>query len=81
MILEPPEGFVPFELKTLHGTLTLPDRRCTACLSTWRFLSCNRCCFTWNIMAVAKIACDEWNAEIQRYIEEHPECIVHPEEQ
>ena len=81
MIVDPPEGFVPFDLETPFGKLTLPDRRCLVCLSRWGFLSCTVCCLTRNIMHAAEGPLDEYQEDIQRYIEEHPECVVHPEDE
>lgn len=70
MIIEPPEGFVPFDLETPFGKLRLPDRHCLVCLSTWGFFSCTVCCLTRNIMHAAKGPLDEYQEDIQRLIEE-----------
>ena len=73
MIVEPTEYFVPFDLETPFGKLTLPDRRCLNCLWTWGFFSCTMCCFTQSIKHAAKGPLDEYQEELQRYVEVHPE--------
>lgn len=64
--MNPPEGFVPYELKTSFGTLTLPDRRCAVCITRWKFFACTACCLTQTLMEDAKPILDEMMKELNK---------------
>ena len=63
--MNPLEGFVPYELKTSFGTLTIPDRKCAVCIARWQFFSCTMCCFTQTLEQDAKTIMDEMNKEMK----------------
>ena len=70
-----PEGFVPCEMETKFGTLTLHDRKCAVCISKWSFFSCTMCCFTQTLEQDAKPIVDKMNEDLNKYVKEHPEAI------
>ena len=62
--MNPPEGFMSYELSTSFGTLMLPDRKCATCIARWQFFSCTMCCFTQTLEQDAKPVVDEMNKEL-----------------
>ena len=62
--MDPPEGFVPYELRTSFGTLTLPDAKCVMCIAQWRFFSCTMCCLTQTLEQDAKTIMDKMIEEL-----------------
>ena len=67
--MNPPEGFVPYEMETSFGTLTLPDRKCAFCIARWQFFSCTMCCFTQTLEQDAEPVVDEMNKELNGWKE------------
>lgn len=63
-IMNAPEGFVPYEMETKFGTLTLPDRKCARCIANWGFFSCTMCCFTQTLEQDAKSIVDKMIEEL-----------------
>lgn len=70
-----PEGFIPYEMETEFGTVTLPDKGCAMCIAGWSFFRCNMCCFTQTLMQDARLIVDKINEDLNKYIKEHPEAI------
>ena len=67
--MNPPESFVPYDLETPYGVLTLPDAKCVMCIAQWRFFSCTACCFTTNLMTTAKPVLDKMIEELNEWKE------------
>ena len=61
-----PEGFVPYEMETTFGTLTLPDRKCAMCIARWSFFSCTMCCFTHTLAQDAGPVVNAFNNELRQ---------------
>lgn len=64
--MDPPEGFVSYELKTSFGTLMIPDRKCAVCIARWHFFSCTVCCFTHTLEQEVKPVIDQMNEELNK---------------
>ena len=68
--MNPPEGFVPYELRTPFGVVTLPDKSCVICMARWEFFLCTACCFTSTMGECAMDVIREMNEELNKEREE-----------